>query len=644
VYLCTAKAFKLKTEINDKITRTLMKKIFTFYILFFLSHFLFSQTLDDLNFFEDTWKSRTFTVPGNFLTKTESFSDDVVSIIIDAADTINKVLPVQFGANITFRSGDGILTENGRIATFDRAGTNVYRYPAGSGSNIYFYDGNIPSSFSTCLDKNGNPISWNAIDGTGRKAMKPENFVAFIDSVDGEAIVVVNYFYARYGITDEGTREARVLQAAQYAAGFVRKMNVEHNAGIKYWEVGTEGYGAWETGYNVEGLGIVTGTEYGEDFKVFVREMKKVDPDIKVGAVLHTKDTDWNPQVVSQVQHDADFFIIHQYFTGVKDATPENILNSVGALEENMELLRTTVEQNTEYTLDHFPVALTEFNSRGNYTTNMVNSVFFTQILGEVMKNGIGLSSVWTGEWKYNPDDPDNQVKSLLAVNDPDQGNYTPYPVFMSYYFYDKMFGDHLLSAVVENSDDVHAYASRFASGEFGISVVNPTANDITIKLTVENVGRYRITKAFWYEVRGSFDYRDTKFYINEVTGTATGGGPENYFEVPSYGKNFANRDSIVIPAYSSDFIVLAGKETTGIFNRPEKHSGIVIYPNPATSYLFLKSDLLITGYEIYDITGQVITKDKYREKINISGLKKGYYMVRIATNNGDRVMNFIKK
>jgi len=621
-----------------------MKSIYTLIlILFTFSLPVISQTDTDRNFFLNTWQPRNFVVPTEYMDKDESFSDDVVNIIVDAADTLNKVLPVQFGAVITFRSGDGILTENGRLATFKRSGVKAYRFPAGSGSNTYFFDGNYPSSFQTCLDKDGNPLSWKPIDGTKSTALKPENFVKFVQKVNGEAIVVVNYFYARYGITADGTREARVLQAAKYAAEFVRKMNVELNAGIKYWEVGNECYGSWEKGFNVEGLGYVTGTEYGEDFNVFAREMKKVDPDIKVGAVLFTKDTDWNPEVVSQVQHDADFFIIHQYFTSFAEATPENILNSVGVISDNMELLRTTVEQNTDYTLDHFPVALTEFNSRGNYNTNMLNSVFFTQVLGEVMKTGVGLSTTWTGEWKYKADDPDDQVKSLLAIGDPDQDDYTPYPVFMSYYFYDKMFGDHMLAASVTNSSDVNAYASRFASGEFGISVVNPTANDITIKLQVNNVGHYKLTKAYWYEVRGSFDYRNTKFYINEETGTTTGGGPDNYYEILPYGKKFANRDTLVIPALSSNFIVLKGVKTTGI-KQNELNTDIKLHPNPVSSLLYIDSQMKLSEYEIFNLAGNLIKQNKFTNPIDISLLLPGPYLIKTYTNTGNTTLKFMKK
>ncbi len=620
-----------------------MRNAYLFVVLNIFSVLVSAQT-EERNFFLNTWAPRSFTVPDSYNSPPErTATGSVVTVTIDVSDTVNKVLPTQFGANITFRSGDGILTAGNRISTFDKSGLNVYRYPAGSGSNIYFFDGNYPGSFTNCLDKNGNTISWNPIDGTKSNALKPENFVKFIQDVKGEAIVVVNYFYARYGQTQEGTREARVLQAAKYAADFVRKMNIDLNAGIKYWEVGNECYGAWETGYNVEGLGTVTGTEYGEDFKVFVSEMKKVDPTIKVGAVLFTKDTDWNPQVVSQVQNDADYFIIHQYFTSSRNATPENILGSVGMIKENMDLLRTTVEQNTNFTLDHFPVALTEFNSRGNYTTNMVNSIFFTRILGEVMKNGLGLSTTWTGEWKYK-NDPDNQVKSLLAINDPDQGNYTPYSTYMAYHFYDKMFGDHMVSASVTNSNDVNCYASRFGSGEVGISVVNPTASNIAIKLRVNNLRKYRLEKLFRYEVRGSFQYRNTKFYINEETGTTTGGGPDDFDTIILYGESFSNGDTIVIPPYSTNFIVLNGEKTTGIFNLKRPDVNIRLFPNPATSVLHVKSEARVKEYKIYNVTGTVATEGKFSESIDVSGLIPGFYFVKFTTDKGEAIFNFLKK
>ncbi len=596
------------------------------------------------NYFEEGWEPRSYTIPTDYKTKDETSFSETVDIYIDISDTIGKVLPTQFGANTTFRSGDGIYTDDFRRTIFKKSNMGAYRYPAGSGSNIYFFDGNTPVSSLIAYDKSGNELEFKPIDGTKSTAFKVENFAKFIDELGADATIVVNYFYARYGVVAEDTREARVLQAAKYAADFVRKVNVELGAGVVNWEVGNECYGAWEYGYDVEGLGIVTGKEYGEDFRVFVDEMKKVDPTIKVGAVLHSKDTDWNPQVVKEVQYVADFFIIHEYFTSSKDATVENILGSVGKISENMALLRTTVADNTDYTLDHFPVALTEFNSRGNFTTTMVNGVFFSQLLGEIIKNGLGMSTMWNGEWKYNTTNPDDQVKSLLAIGDPDQDDYTPYANYMVYHFYGKTFGDHMLG-VNYSSDDVGAYASRFSTGEIGVVLVNESSSNKAVKLNLNNLADYKITDAFWYEIyASSFLYRDTKFYINGETGTTEGGGPDNFDEVLPYKKHFSNGDTIIILAYSMNYIVLSGEEWASGINQ-NKNTTVQIYPNPAVDKIYIKSAKNILGYSIYNLSGTCVKRSANSTAlIDIKQLKEGYYLLQLITESKSVTISFIKQ
>ena len=65
----------------------------------------------------------------------------------------------------------------------------AYRFPAGSGSNLYFWDGNVPDEFLIDID--------NTIDGQVSKDLNIDEFVAFLDSTGAEATIVVNYFYAR---------------------------------------------------------------------------------------------------------------------------------------------------------------------------------------------------------------------------------------------------------------------------------------------------------------------------------------------------------------------------------------------------------------------------------------------------------------
>ena len=98
-------------------------------------------------------------------------------------------------------------------------------------------------------------ISINGVCGptSSSNKLSASDFVTFKQNAIGEATVVINYGYARYGTTPSGIRQDRVSQAAAYAAAFVQELNINQGANIKYWEIGNETYGNWEAGYDVNG-------------------------------------------------------------------------------------------------------------------------------------------------------------------------------------------------------------------------------------------------------------------------------------------------------------------------------------------------------------------------------------------------------
>lgn len=609
----------------------MLKKILHILLIIPFSIQLFGQEVPIEGYFGDHWQARYYEDPSIYKTKSEPAPDLRYTLSIDASVVLAKVLPTQFGVNSNFRSGDGIYTDGIRLPLYKKAHLGAFRFPAGSGSNIYFWDGNIPNNFL---------IDVNAIDGTKSNAMKVETFVDFVGELGAQATVVVNYFYARYGITKEGTREARVLQAAKYAAGLVHKMNIELGAGIQNWEIGNECYGKWETGFDVNGS-EVTGKEYGEDFCVFADEMKKIDPTIKVGAVMYTKDTDWNPQVMKEVQNDADFFIIHEYFTSEADASIENVFGSIGQISENVELLKQTLEANTTKTLDQFPVALTEFNMRGPHTTTMVNGLFFTQILGEVMKNNLGMSTMWVSEWKWSED---AEPKSFLALQDPTQEDYTARPNYMPYHFYGKTFGDKMINAQLEEQGTgLNVYASRFSSGEIGLVVTNSNSKNTEVTIDIKNLTDYSINQAQWYEVYSTnFNEGNKKFYINGETSTTAGGGPNNFDEIPPFKKDFKDRDALVIPPYSISFIVLSGDTASGI-DENQGNMEIEIFPNPAKNKIIIQASKSLRKYTVYDLNGNEVLDGYNIQELNIESLNKGMYFITLEFDTFQKTLHFIK-
>ncbi len=571
------------------------------------------------NFFLLTWQPKFFQPPQQYIPKSLFQQGEQGTVTVFVQDSLNPVLPTQLGVNTTFRSGAAMATD--RIPLYRHSGWGVYRFPAGSGSNNYFWDGNLPDTTR---------VTFSPIDGTRSKYLTPAGFATFKQAVNGEATVVVNYFYARYGITPEGTRQARVLQAAKYAAGFVHRMNVELGAGVKYWEIGNECYGSWETGYEVDGV-AVTGKEYGEDLRVFAREMKKADSTIKIGAVVFSKDGDWNRQVLAQVKDDADFLVVHNYFTSFNHTAYADILSALPQVTSIKNMLDSLTETVAGKPRGYFPVAMTEYNNRGNLTTTMANAVFVSEVLGELMRNGYGMATLWVGEWKWAPG-----THGVIAVSDPDQPDYSPRQAYMAFRYYHNYFGDYLLRATSGN-DSVKVYASRFSDHAIGLALINESSTTKKIKIALTGLSdTVRFGKAYWYEVYAdNINVSNKKFYINGQTGSTPGGGPANFTQVKPYGAPFENRSVMQLRPYSVNFMVIRTKGTaTGTTARLRNR--LKILPNPVKNSFRLSGTPVVLSLRIFNTEGREVLHLRHPAgNINIASLQSGIYILRLSTPQG---------
>jgi len=73
----------------------------------------------------------------------------------------------------------------------------------------------------------------------------------------------------------------------------------------------------------------------------------------------------------------------------------------------------------------------------------------------------------------------------------------------------------------------------------------------------------------------------------------------------------------------------------------------LLLWPNPVSNLLFLKSSLEIVQVQIYTLTGQlmiqnVVSNTEY--KLNVEGLKPGFYLTRINLTNGETVVKKFQK
>ena len=73
--------------------------------------------------------------------------------------------------------------------------------------------------------------------------------------------------------------------------------------------------------------------------------------------------------------------------------------------------------------------------------------------------------------------------------------------------------------------------------------------------------------------------------------------------------------------------------------------SQLQIFPNPALSEIFIKSDLQIEKVEIYSISGALlITENNFNEKISVSDLASGIYFLKVHTDKGLVNSKFVKE
>jgi len=81
----------------------------------------------------------------------------------------------------------------------------------------------------------------------------------------------------------------------------------------------------------------------------------------------------------------------------------------------------------------------------------------------------------------------------------------------------------------------------------------------------------------------------------------------------------------------------------TGIEDRGT--SRISVYPNPVKNEIFIKTDSQIKRVEIYSLTGALLLlENNFNEKISVSDLPKGVYMLRIYTDNGLTIEKIVKE
>lgn len=568
------------------------------------------------------------------------------------ADTLGKISKYVFGNAIAVWMGNN--TGNTTFVKNTQAlNPSLIRFPGGSWSNIFFWNGkptDVPDSiYDGTTGKMG---LFYAISGKNDWPTTTDNYYKLRQQTGSQGLITVNYSYARYGLSNNP-----VAQAAHLAAQWVR-----YDKGrTKFWEVGNENGGPWEAGWmidtnrNKDGQPkIITGQLYGQHFKVFADSMRaaaaQVNATIYIGAqVLHydgttswnAVDKTWNAGVLSEVGDAADFYVMHNYFGN--DANAANLL-SVAATEpkKNISFIQQDIVNKKAFPK---PVAVTEYNMNSNSANttmghSFINGMQATILFNELIKNNFGLGARWLLS---------SGADGMFYQGDNSSLMWQARPDFYYAYYQQKFTGDHAIAASSTNTN-ILAYASRFASGETGVVIVNKAKTGQVVKIDPKMIGVGN--QYYTYSLTGGTDNGDFSLFVsvNGVKPAGTQWGPRETLEtIAASAYPIENAITLNVPGRSVQFIMVeAGSNLlypTSVASELKDPMELSNYPNPfteRTTIQFQTASKALVVLDVFDQTGKKIStlingelpSGTHQADFNACLLPSGLYFYQLKVGN----------
>lgn len=407
---------------------------------------------------------------------------------IDATQRVRSVDERVFGVAATIWDPDFSTQETADLLT--AAGIRCLRFPGGSLSDEYHWESNTTLS---------NTWTW---------ATDFDAFATVATAINARVFNTVNY--------GTGTPEE--------AAAWVDYSNVVQGYGFKYWEIGNENYGVWETDQQAVPHDPYT---YAVRARDYIEQMKAADPTIKVGVVVingedsYANNTShpatnprtgivhngWTPVLLTTLRNlgvTPDFVIFHRYEQTPGEESDAGLLQIAQTWSDDMADLR---QQLNDYLgageAANVEIVVTENNSvyasPGKQTTSLVNGLYLTDSVGNALQTELN-TLVW---WDVrNGQEPGNNNSSSLygwrqygdygILSTPSTGGstgyYDPYPTYYALKLLQHFArgGDIVVEAT---SDDplLSVFATKRGDGSLSLLIINKSPTDTksaTINLT----------------------------------------------------------------------------------------------------------------------------------------------------------------
>jgi hypothetical protein len=280
-----------------------------------------------------------------------------------------------------------------------------------------------------------------------------DEFLEFCKQTGTEPMITVNF--------GKGT--------AKEAADWVRYVNIEKKANVKYWEVGNEIYGSWHPQNT-------TGPDYGKRTAEIIKAMKAVDPTILV-AVIWVLEGPWNKEVFEHTKDLADAVVVHHYPQNNGQENDPALLSAPQSLDEILPSVRRQIKEfgngKTKY-----QIWLTEWNSvdfkPGPQTLGLVNALFVADYLGMLARHNIEHADYWV---VHNGITDQGGDYGYLTRNGDPLGDNVPRSSYYAFKLASETLRGSLaeckVSAAAGGESDVTCYLAKRPDGRKALMLIN---------------------------------------------------------------------------------------------------------------------------------------------------------------------------
>jgi len=301
----------------------------------------------------------------------------------------------------------------------------------------------------------------------------------FIHSFGAEAMVTVN--------VGTGTVE----MAVEWVKWVKQREFFARDAfDVKYWELGNELDGHWETGYILPDGSKMNAKEYVRRYKLFTTAMKKADPEIKVGgSAASNMSLPFIEELIKDQDAPIDFISFHAYPSKDKDTCFVTMANHAAEINAAVARIKGWIAKYRPDQKDAIEIALTEWNIKVKEdmtTVDLTNTLWSAVMLGEIAGSGIDIAIQWDlfsttetgGHGLFNPKDPEMRPRSQ----------------YWAVYLWSRYMGNNLVETKLNTPDFVRAYTTtdeKFVS----VMIINGS-KDKPVKLRLELPGTARKMQA----------------------------------------------------------------------------------------------------------------------------------------------------